>query len=71
MKNQTTNSILQQWQDNTTQMRNLLEQQERIITDLISKHNALQASIQTGNTFFVKDDYPRIVIEIKAHKHIG
>ena len=66
MKNQTTSSILQQWQDNTTQMRNLLEQQERI-----SRHNALQASMQTGNAFFVKDDYPRIVIEIEAHKRIG
>ena len=71
MKTTSTHSILQQWQDNTTQMRNLLEQQERIIADLISKHNALQASMQTGNAFFVKDDYPRIVIEIEAHKHIG
>ena len=71
MKTNSTLSFLQQWQDNTTQMRNLLEQQERIITDLISRHNALLASMQIGNTFFVKDDYPRIVIEIEAHKRIG
>jgi len=30
MKTNSTSSILQQWQDNTTQMHNLLEQQERI-----------------------------------------
>ena len=71
MKTNSTSSFLQQWQDNTNQMRNLLEQQERIITDLISRHNTLLASIQTGNAFFVKDDYPRIVIEIEAHKRIG
>lgn len=70
MKN-VSDSFQAQWQENKQQLHNLLEQQERIISDLISRHNALQTSIQTGNAFFVKDDYSRIVIEIEAHKHIG
>jgi len=71
MKNQTTNSILQQWQDNTTQMRNLLEQQERIITNLVKQYSILEATTMAQTNFFIKDDYVRIVVEIKARERIG
>ncbi len=71
MKTISTNSILQQWQDNTTQMRNLLEQQERIITDLVRQCNTLEIIVNARNDFFVKDDYIRIAIEIKARERVG
>lgn len=71
MKTISTNSFLQQWQDNTTQMRNLLEQQERIITDLVRQCSTLEIIVNARNDFFVKDDYIRIAIEIKARERIG
>ena len=71
MKTNSTSSILQQWQDNTTQMRNLLERQERIITDLVRQCSTLEIIVNARNDFFVKDDYIRIAIEIKARERIG
>lgn len=71
MKTNSTLSFLQQWQDNTTQMRNLLEQQERIITDLVRQCSTLEIIVNARNDFFVKDDYIRIAIEIKARERIG
>lgn len=70
MKTNSTLSFLQQWQDNTTQMRNLLEQQERIITDLVRQCSTLEIIVNARNDFFVKDDYIRIAIEIKARERI-
>lgn len=71
MKTNPTSSILQQWQDNTTQMRNLLERQERIITDLVRQCSTLEIIVNARNDFFVKDDYIRIAIEIKARERVG
>lgn len=71
MKTNSTSSILQQWQDNTTQMRNLLEQQERIITDLVKQFAILEETTMAQTDFFIKDDYVRIVVEIKARERIG
>ena len=71
MKTISTNSILQQWQDNTTQMRNLLEQQERIITNLVKQFAILEETTMAQTDFFIKDDYVRIVVEIKARERIG
>ena len=71
MKTTSTHSILQQWQDNTTQMRNLLEQQERIITNLVKQFAILEETTMAQTDFFIKDDYVRIVVEIKARERIG
>ena len=71
MKTNSTSSILQQWQDNTTQMRNLLEQQERIITNLVKQFAILEETTMAQTDFFIKDDYVRIVVEIKARERIG
>lgn len=71
MKTNSTSSILQQWQDNTTQMRNLLEQQERIITNLVKQFAVLEETTMAQTDFFIKDDYVRIVVEIKARERIG
>lgn len=71
MKTTSTHSILQQRQDNTTQMHNLLEQQERIICDLVRQCSTLEIIVNARNDFFVKDDYIRIAIEIKARERIG
>ena len=71
MKTNSTSSILQQWQDNTTQMRNLLEQQERIITNLVKQFAILEETAMAKTDFFIKDDYIRIAIEIKARERIG
>ena len=71
MKTTSTHSILLQWQDNTTQMRNLLDQQERIITDLVKQYSILEATTMAQTDFFIKDDYVRIVVEIKARERIG
>ncbi|HCS86895.1 MAG TPA: hypothetical protein DIW30_00125 [Bacteroidales bacterium] len=71
MKNQTTNFVLQQWQDNTTQMRHLLEQQERIITNLVKQFTILEETAMAKTDFYIKDDYVRIVVEIKARERIG
>ena len=67
MKN-VSDSLQAQWQENKQQLNNLLEQQERIFTDL------LRYSRQTAthsHDFFVKDDYVRIVVEIKARELLG
>ena len=71
MKTNSTNSILQQWQDNTDQMRDLLEQQERIITNLVKQFAVLEETTMAQTDFFIKDDYVRIVVEIKARERIG
>ena len=71
MTNQTTHSILQQWQDNTTQMRNLLEQQERIITNLVKQFAILEETAMAKTDFFIKDDYIRVAVEISARKRLG
>ena len=71
MKTNSTSSILQQWQDNTTQMRNLLGQQERIITNLVKQYSILEETAMAKTDFFIKDDYIRIAIEIKARERIG
>ena len=71
MKTNSTSSILQQWQDNTTQMRNLLGQQERIITNLVKQYSILKETAMAKTDFFIKDDYIRIAIEIKARERIG
>ena len=71
MKTNSTNSILQQWQDNTTQMRNLLEQQERIIANLVKQFAIVEETTMAQTDFFIKDDYVRIVVEIKARERIG
>ena len=70
MKN-VSDSFQAQWQENKQQLHNLLEQQNQLMANLLDENATLQASIQTGNTFFVKDDYLRIVIEIEAHKRLG
>lgn len=71
MKTISTNSFLQQWQDNTTQMRNLLERQERIITNLVKQFAILEETTMAKTDFFIKDDYVRIVVEIKARERMG
>lgn len=71
MKTNSTSSILQQWQDNTTQMRNLLEQQERIIANLVKQFAIVEETTMAQTDFFIKDDYVRIVVEIKARERIG
>ena len=70
MKN-VSDSFQAQWQENKQQLHNLLEQQNQLMANLLDENATLQASIQTGNAFFVKDDYLRIVIEIEAHKRLG
>lgn len=70
MKNES-DSFQAQWQENNQKLHHFLEQQNQLMANLLDEIATLQASIQTGNAFFVKDDYLRIVIEIEAHKRIG
>ena len=67
MKN-VSDSFQAQWQENKQQLHRLFEQQERIITDLL--HYSQQQAVH-NHDFFVKDDYVRIVVEIKARERIG
>lgn len=46
-----------------------MEQQERIFTELL--HYSQQQETVRHRDFFVKDDYVRIVVEIKARERIG
>ena len=71
MKTNSTSSILQQWQDNTTQMRNLLEQQERSITYLVKQFAIVEETAMAKTDFFIKDDYIRVAVEIIARKRLG
>ncbi len=71
MKTTSTHSILQQWQDNTTQMHNLLEQQERIITNLVKQYSILEETAMAKTDFYIKDDYIRVAVEITARKRLG
>ena len=68
MKN-VSDSLQAQWQENKQQLNNLLEQQERIFTDLL--RYSQQAETTHSHDFFVKDDYVRIVVEIKARELLG
>ena len=68
MKN-VSDSLQAQWQENKQQLNNLLEQQERIFTDLLRYPQ--QTETTHGHDFFVKDDYVRIVVEIKARELLG
>lgn len=67
MKN-VSDSLQAQWQENKQQLNNLLEQQERIFTDLLRYS---QQTATHSHDFFVKDDYVRIVVEIKARELLG
>lgn len=68
MKN-VSDSFQARWQENKQQLHNLFEQQERIFTDML--HYSQQQETMHHHDFFVKDDYVRIVVEIKARERIG
>lgn len=68
MKN-VSDSFQAQWQENKQQLHSLFEQQERIFADLL--HYSQQQETMHNHDFFVKDDYVRIVVEIKARERIG
>lgn len=63
--------FLSQWQENKLQQNQLAEQIDGLFADLLKQYALLEQSVDKKNDFFLKDDYVRIVVEIKAHERIG
>ncbi len=70
MKN-STELFLSQWQENKQQQQQLVEQLDGLFADLMKQYALLEQMATVRNDFFPKDDYVRIVIEIKAYERIG
>lgn len=63
--------FLSQWQENKLQQKQLVEQLDVLLADLMKQYALLEQSAAARKDFFPKDDYVRIVIEIKARERIG
>ena len=70
MKN-VSDSFQAQWQENKQQLHHILEQQERIFTNLVKQCAILEETTAAKTDFFIKDDYIRIAVEIIARKRLG
>lgn len=70
MKNNS-DSFRAKWQEQQQNLQTLLQQQDALVLEMLEELTKLQAISSAENTFFIEDDYMRIVVEMEAQRRLG
>lgn len=70
MKN-SSDSFRAKWQEQQQNLQTLLQQQDALVLEMLEELTKLQAISSAENTFFIEDDYMRIVVEMEAQRRLG